>query len=402
MNSRFLDNTTPPHIVTLILVSGAGALTMNIFLPSLPSMADYFRADYAVVQLALSAYLASTAIVQLFIGPLSDRYGRRPVILVALAVFLVSTVVCFLTTNIWIFLVFRIIQATIASGFALSRAIVRDMVPTEQAASMIGYVTMGMALVPMIGPLIGGYLEEAYSWHASFYFLFVFGLIVFLAIYLDLGETNQDRSSSFSEQFRTYPELLRSRRFWGYSFTAAFGSGAFFAFLGGGPWVATNVLGLSPSRLGQYFMFVAGGYMFGNFLSGRYSTSLGTNRMMVLGSIVASAGMLLSIILFELGYLYPLSFFGPMFFVGVGNGLVLPNANAGMVSVRPRLAGSASGLGGAMMIGGGAGLSVFAGYLLEPGSNGMPLLILMFSSVFAGILSALYVIYIDRLVSASE
>lgn len=400
--ARFLDNKTPPHIVTLVLISGIGALTMNIFLPSLPAMSRYFEADYAIIQLAISGYLASTALIQIIIGPLSDRYGRRPAMLGALAVFMIATLVCMFSTTIEMFLAGRVVQASVASGFALSRAVVRDMVPAEQAASMIGYVTMGMALVPMVGPLIGGILEEYYSWHASFYALLAVGVLVTAVTWFDLGETNQARSASFGDQFRAYPELLRSRRFWGYTFTAAFASGAFFAFLGGGPWVATNVLDLSPSSLGAWFMIVAAGYMVGNFLAGRYSTNVGINWMMFSGNCVSATGMTFAITLFALELYQPLSFFGPMFLIGIGNGMALPNANAGIVSVRPQLAGSAAGLGNAMMIGGGAGLSFIAGLMLKPGSDGMPLLVLMFSSVFAGILSTLYVMYIDRLVAVGE
>jgi MFS transporter, DHA1 family, multidrug resistance protein len=139
--------------------------------------------------------------------------------------------------------------------------------------------------------------------------------------------------------------------------TAALASGSFFAFLGGGPWVASEVLGMAPAELGFYFGFIAAGYMIGNFLSGRYSGRVGLNRMMLLGGIVSSGGLIAGVAMLALGLLHPVSFFGSILFVGLGNGLSLPSANAGMVSVRPHLAGSASGLGGALMIGGGAALA---------------------------------------------
>jgi DHA1 family bicyclomycin/chloramphenicol resistance-like MFS transporter len=394
--SQTFDRRTPPRILTLVVLAGIGALNMNVILPSLPSLAAHFEADYALVSLAVSAYLGVTAALQVVLGPLSDRFGRRPVVLWSLAVFLLATIGCILAPTIGVFLFFRLLGAAVATGLVLSRAIVRDMVPPNEAASMIGYVTMGMALMPMVGPMIGGFLDEFFGWQSVLGFTLVVGLLAFWLIWSDLGETNGSPSSSFAAQFRSYPELVRSRRFWGYSLTAAFASGAFFAFLGGGPWVAGEILGLSPAALGFYFGFIALGYVFGNFLSGRYAARFGLNPMMLAGGLVATGGMAAAILLFALGFIHPLAFFGSILFVGLGNGLLLPSANAGMVSVRPHLAGSASGLGGALMIGGGAALAAATGALLGPGTGAWPLLAVMFLSSGLGILSTLYVIRVAR------
>ena len=393
----WLDRTTPPHILTLVLMTGVAALNMNIILPSLPSLSAHFGASYAVVQLAVSAYLALTAGLQLIIGPLSDRYGRRPVMLGAFGIFLAATVGCILAPTIEVFLACRLAQATVASAIALSRAVVRDTVGPDEAASRIGYVTMGMAVAPMIGPMIGGFLDQALGWQAVLWTTLGFGVVVTWLIWADLGETNTHMSASFGAQFRAYPELARSRRFWGYSATAAFASGAFFAFLGGGPYVATEILGMSPATLGFYFGFIAFGYMLGNYLSGRFSAQMGMNRMMLAGTVVSTAGMGAGLGLFTAGLQTPLSFFLPILFVGLGNGLTLPSANAGMVSVRPHLAGSASGLGGALMIGGGAALSATAGALIGPDTGAWPLLLIMFASSGLAIVSTLDVIRTARL-----
>jgi MFS transporter, DHA1 family, multidrug resistance protein len=394
---RAIDmRSKPPSIVTLVVLAGIAALNMNMLLPSLPSLARHFEADYAVVSLAVSAYLGVTALLQLLLGPLSDRYGRRPVVLFSLGIFLVATVGCILSPTIEVFLFFRLLGAAVASGIVLSRAIVRDMVPANEAASMIGYVTMGMAVMPMIGPMIGGFLDQVFGWEAVFVLTLVVGLAATWLIWHDLGETNAHRSSSFSAQFRSYPELARSRRFWGYALTASLASGAFFAFLGGGPWVASEVLGMAPAALGFSFGFIALGYMFGNYLSGRFAATVGINRMMLVGGIVATAGMTGALVLFAVGYSTAVAFFGSIMFVGVGNGLLLPSANAGMVSVRPHLAGSASGLGGALMIGGGAALAAVTGAMLGPGTGAWPLLATMFLSSSLGIVSTLYVIRVAR------
>jgi DHA1 family bicyclomycin/chloramphenicol resistance-like MFS transporter len=393
----WLDRSTPPHLVTLVLMTGIAALNMNMILPALPGLAEYFGAPYSVAALSISAYLGLTAVLQLIIGPLSDRFGRRPVIIGSFVVFLIATLGCILAPNIQVFLAFRMMQATIASALALGRAIVRDMVPASEAASQIGYITMGMALMPMVGPMAGGFMVETMGWQSIFAFTFLMGAAVLVLVWADLGETNLTPSGSFSQQFRAYPELFRSLRFWGYSATAATASGAFFALLGGGPWVATNVLGMSPSKLGFYFGFIAFGYMFGSFLSGRFSSRAGVNRMMMAGSIVASAGMTVALVFMAMGIVHPLTFFGPILFVGVGNGLLLPSANAGIVSVRPHLAGSAAGLGGALMIGGGAALSVIAGAMVGPQAGAWPLLWLMLVCTATGIASTLFVMRVARM-----
>lgn len=394
MPARFLDPQTPPHIVTLVLMAGIGALNMNIFLPSLPGMAAYFETDYAVVQLTVSLYLAGTALLQVFIGPLSDRFGRRPVMIAGLWIFLAATLLCVFAPTVEILLFGRVLQAAVIAGLVLSRAVVRDMVGPARAASMIGYVTMGMTLAPMVGPTLGGVLDQMFGWQANFVATFVCGVIALLVVWRDLGETNTAMSASFAQQFRAYPELLRARRFWGYTLTATFASGAFFSFLGGGPYVATNMLGMTPAELGYHFFFIAFGYMIGNFLAGRFSTVIGLNQMMVIGNTVAASGMVLAIALALGGLSHPMAFFGPIFFVGFGNGMTLPNANAGIVSVRPHLAGSASGLGGALMIGGGAALSVVASTLLSETSGPYPLLVVMLLSSLAGVAASLYVVYV--------
>ncbi len=393
---RFLDRTTPPHIFTLILIAGVSALSMNVFLPSLPKMTVYFDTEYRLIQLSVSAYLLCNAILQIIVGPISDRYGRRPVILYGFALFALATLGCIYAQTVEVFLAFRMLQGVVVVGIVLSRAVVRDMVPQDQAASMIGYVTMGMAIVPMIGPAIGGLLDEAFGWQANFWLLFALGLATLWVCWRDMGETATERSTSFAAQFRQYPELLMSRRFWGYCLAAAFGAGAFFAYLGGAPYVGSEVYGLEPGTLGIYFGAPALGYFLGNWVSGRYSVRYGINRLIVVGTVLTSMGLAVSLTLFYAGLGSVNIFFGFMTFVGLGNGLVMPNANAGLLSVRPHLAGSASGLGGAIMIGGGAALSALAGALLQPGRGAYPLLWIMLLSSTMAVICITYVLQRER------
>ena len=396
---RFLDRRTPPHILTLVLVAGVPALSLNIFLPSLPSMARHFGVEYHLIQLSVSLYLAMTAAVQLMIGPLADRYGRRSVLLLVTAIFVVASVGTILAPGYISFMICRMAQAAIAVGFVLSRAIVRDMVPEDQAASMIGYVTMGMSVVPMAGPVIGGALDEIFGWQATFALLALSGIGLFALIWADLGETGGRRQTSFLDQAREYPDLFRSQRFWGYCLSAAFASGAFFSYLGGAPFVGSEIFGLSPAALGIYFGAPAVGYMAGNFLSGLFSVRVGLNRMMLAGALVTLAGMTVLALVTLAGFVSPLIFFGFTTLIGLGNGILLPSANAGMLSVRPALAASAAGIGGALLIGLGAALSAMAGAVLTPTSGPMPLILLMLVTSAMSLACAIWVILRARAVA---
>ena len=374
----WLDRRGPPRLSTLVAIAGLSALNMNMILPALPELARHFGAAYSTAALAVSAYLALTGLLQLVIGPLSDRFGRRPVLLWTFGVFLVATLGCAFAPTIELFLFFRMAQASVASGIVLSRVIVRDTVPIDEAASQIGYVTMGMSLMPMLSPVAGGYLAETLGWASVMLATFAIGIVVFAVTWTDLGETNAAPSASLAAQIRAYPELLRSRVFWGYSLTTTLATGAFYAFLGGGPWVATEVLGMGASALGFHFGLIALGYLVGNFFSGRFASRVGLVGMMLLGGIVATLALAALLGQLAVGLATPTVFFGTLAFLGVGNGLLLPSANAGIVSACPGLGGSASGLAGAMTIGGGAALSVLAGALLGPESGAWPLIWLMF------------------------
>lgn len=394
--SRFLDRRSPPHIVTLVMLTGISALSTNVFLPSLPGMAVWFDAPYHLMQLSVALYLGLSAVLQVVVGPISDRYGRRRVLLGALGLFLLASLGTLLAPTVEIFLICRMAQALVAAGMVLSRAVIRDMVPDAEAASMIGYVTLGMSLVPMVGPVVGGVLDEAFGWQANFALLLGLGVVVTALVWADLGETIATRPTSLAAQIRQYPQLLGSTRFWGYALCAAFASGCFFAYLGGGPFVGTEVFGLTSAQVGAGFATSAVGYAAGNFLSGRFSVRIGMNRMVLWGSLMTAGGMGVLTAGTAAGLHHPAFFFGMMVAVGLGNGMILPNASAGLLSAQPQLAGTASGLGGAIMIGGGAALAALAGAVLGPGTGEMPLVLIMFASGLASVLAILWVLRQER------
>lgn len=380
-----------PSLITLVSISASAAFAINIFLPSLPAMARDYDVEYRFMQLSVSAFLAVSAVLQLLCGPISDLFGRRPVVLGSLLIFLLATLGTLLAPTAGWFMVFRMIQAVVTTGFVISRAIVRDMVPAEQAASMIGYVTMAMALVPMVAPTLGGVLDETLGWRANFIVMGVVGFGVLVLCAFDLTETARGGGVPLRQQIATYPILARSQRFWGYALAATLSAGSFYAFLGGAPFVGQAVLHLSPAEVGYWFAGPSIGYALGNFVTARMSTRLGMNRMILIGASICTLPLIVAVGFDLMGALTPLAFFGAVGVMGIGNGMVLPNANAGMMSVRPELSGTASGLGGAMAVAGGAGLAALAGALLHQESGAMPLLLIMLGSALSSVICIIWV-----------
>lgn len=380
--------TTPPRPATanLIAVAAIGPLALNIFSPSIPGMQRVFDVDYGTVQLTITLYLVGTAIAQLFYGPLSDRFGRRPLLLCGLGLFVLGSIASALAPSILWLLIARTIQAVGGcAGLVLSRAIVRDMHSREKSASMIGYITVGMVVAPMIAPLIGGYLDEWFNWRAGFLFVATAGCSVLIVSFWRLPETHFDLRPipGLRGVAVSYAGLLNSPDFRSYTLNAAFSSAAFFAFLAGGPYVAIELMGQSKSTYGLYFIAVAFGYMSGNLFTGRLAERLGTDRMITIGSSVSMIGATLMCVLALMGHVSLLTIFGPMVLVTFGNGLSLPSATAGSVSVNPRIAGAAAGLAGFLQMTVASCITLLVGYLQD--DNALPMIFVILASCFAAV-----------------
>lgn len=340
-------------LALLVGVAMVSPLGINMYAPSMSGMARSLSVDFAAIQLTFSVFLGTLAIGQLIVGPLSDRVGRRPVLLVGLTVFTLGSGLCTTARTFEVLIFGRIVQALGASAVVpLCRAVVRDVYARDKAASMYAYVTMGMSVSSMVGPLIGGLLD-GFGWRASFLCMTVCGAVALSSSYWRFHETRPGGHSitSTREMLRGYVDLVQSQVFWGYVLVVAFVSASFFVLIAGAPYILIELMGNTPAEAGFYCASMPVGYLFGGFTSGRFVVKAGPDRMVFAGTLLALLGMGVMGLAFACGIVHPLSISIPMFVVGVANGLVMPNGVAGAISVKPKLAGAAAGLSGSFQIG---------------------------------------------------
>jgi DHA1 family bicyclomycin/chloramphenicol resistance-like MFS transporter len=382
-NSRESHAARPWRLLPLLIAMTAiGPVTLNIVVPALPGMITRLGTDAATVQLTLSLFLLSLACAQLVLGPLSDRFGRRPVVLAGLALSVIASLGAIAASSIGALIAARIFQAAGAStGIVIGRAIIRDLYDRDRAAGMIGLVTTAMVIAPMVSPLIGGILDTAFGWEAIFIFITLMSGTVLAWAVLMLPETHHTRvSSSPAALLREWRALLVNAKFHAYVLAGALGSAPFFIFIGGGPHVVITLMGRSSAEYGLWFALSAFGYMVGNFTVSRLAQRVGLDAMIMAGIALGLGGAALMAVLFTVfpqgG---PLTVFVPQFIISYGNGLLLPNAIAGAVSIRPEAAGAASGLTGFVQMATGAAAAQTISMLFASSNDAMPMAWMMFA-----------------------
>jgi DHA1 family bicyclomycin/chloramphenicol resistance-like MFS transporter len=368
-------------LALLIAMTGVSSLSLNILVPAIPSLVAKFAADPASVQLTVSLYLLGLAVAQLVFGPLSDRFGRRPVVLAGLALATVASTAAIFASSIAALIVARVAQSLGAStGQTIGRAIIRDLYDREHAASMIGLVTSVVVLMPMAAPLIGGILDTLFGWGAIFVFTAALSVTVFAWAMLALPETHAFSTAPGGwGRFRAdLAALAVSPRFFGYALCAGFGSAPFFSFLGGAPYVVVTTLGHTSAEYGLWFFVPSIGFMAGNFAVSRLTGRLGIDTLIWWGIALTVAGCLLNLLVYLALPGWDMStIFLPQIIIGFGNGLLLPTSVAGAVSIRPQVAGTASGLTGFIQMAIGAAAAQIGGLVVAHATDAIPLLLLM-------------------------
>lgn len=358
-----LPGPVRPSVLLLIGMTGLGPFGMQIVIPSLPAIAAGLSASYAAVQLSLTLYLVGVACGQLLYGPLSDRFGRRPLVLVGLALFVLGALAAAASPNVEALIAARIVQAIGGcAGLVLGRAIIRDAWPRDKAAATLGLVSTAMAVAPMLAPLLGSLLEEAFGWRASLLACALGAAPLLLAVAWRLPETNHSpiKLPGLTGLAQAYGSVARSPLFRAHAAIMAFSTAAFFAFAAGSPLVAIGRLGEAPTTFAVAMIAISAAWMAGTWTAAKLSARWGGARMLSLGTGVTLAGGLLAAGAIFLPPSLPLLFL-PMAVIAVGNGISQPNAIAGALGARPQLAGTASGLMGAVQMGGGAIATVIVG-----------------------------------------
>jgi DHA1 family bicyclomycin/chloramphenicol resistance-like MFS transporter len=364
-------------LALLMAMTAIGPLSLNILVPATPGLVVSLNTEPATVQLTVSLYLVGLAVSQLALGPLSDRFGRRPVVLFGLALTVVASFAALLADSIGELIVARSFQALGAStGIVIGRAIVRDLYDRERAASMIGWVATVMVVAPMVSPLIGGLLDTAFGWETTFVFVGVWSLLVLAWAWFSLQETRPDHVTGGGIGFLIAEAraLIASPAFNAYVLAATLGSGTFFAFLGGSPHVTIGLMGESSASYGAWFIMTAFGYMMGNLAAAKLSPRFGVDTMIRAGLGFEMFGAILTIAivwLFPFGG--PATIFPSQFFISFGNGVLLPNCIAGAVSVRPHSAGTASGLIGFTQMAFGAAAAQATSWIASLSLTAMPM-----------------------------
>jgi len=349
---------TAPTIALAVLITSLvalGPLSTDFYLPAMPAIALALNTDVAMTQLTLSVFLVGFGVGQLAYGPLSDRFGRRPVLLVGMVIYVLATIACALAPTIETLIGARFLQALGAcAGPVLGRTIVRDIYGPQESARVLSYMSAAMALAPLVGPVLGGTLTVWFGWRSTFVFLTLFSAVQAVLVWRMLAETNQHRDPDAVRPGRmvgNFVILSRDRLYRGVLFCNGFAYGGMFAFISGSPFVFIGLYGFSPQAMGLAFSVMVSGFIVGTTVSGRFSRRVGAARLLYAGAVLGAIGGAVMLGLGLGGVTHPAGVMAPMWFVSCSIGLVMPNATAIGLAPYPKMAGSAASLMGFSQMG---------------------------------------------------
>jgi DHA1 family bicyclomycin/chloramphenicol resistance-like MFS transporter len=354
----------------LTAVVALGPISTDLYLPSLPGLLRHFDADVAEVQLTLSVFLIGLAVGQLVYGPLSDRFGRRPVLIGGMLIYVAASIACALAPSVPALIAARLVQAIGAcAGPVVCRAVVRDVHGREGAARILSYMGAAMALAPALGPILGGYVEAWLGWRANFAILCIYGAVGLALTMAFLPETAPHKGEpggGLDAALRGYLGLLGQRVYIGFVLSCSLAYGGIFCFISGSSFVFVDIIGLPPQRYGLCFGAIVLGYILGTLTGGRMTRRLGVEHMVKTGGLISAVGglgLVASVLAF--GATIP-GILVPTILYMVGTGFVLPNAMAGAIGPFPRIAGSAAALLGFVQM----GLAALGGAVIGHLANG--------------------------------
>jgi DHA1 family bicyclomycin/chloramphenicol resistance-like MFS transporter len=370
-------NIATSRVVLLLLVvmTGIAPISLYILVPALPVLATTFGRDISIAQMTVSLYMVGIALSQLIMGPLSDKFGRRPVLLGGLALMVAASVACIFAETLPQLIAARFFQALGgASGMVVSRAIIRDIYERDRVASMISLVVAALMIGQMVSPLTGGLIETAFGWRAIFYAVTIGAIAVAVGIAVALPETRRDRAAGGGGFRSDVGVLIKSRAFIGYVMCQVLASQIIFTFAGGGPYIVVTQMGRTSAEYGAWFATTGFAYLVGNLLCVRFAPRHSLEKLIWFGLALQLCGSLLNLLWSFTGWNEaPSWLFGTQMIVMVGNAFVMANSAAGAISIRPEAAGTASGAMGFLQQGIGALMSQFGAYLGGHSATTLPL-----------------------------
>lgn len=342
-----------PPIAFLGLLAAISPLSLGIPAQSIPDIADTFGATYGATQLIISAFLLSFAVSQLVVGPLSDRFGRKPVLYSGLLIYGMASVGAAFADSIELLILARVLQgAGGCAALVTPRAVVQDTYSGLDAARMMAFVAMLQSVAPAVGPIIGGAVDTYFGWRWIFGFLAILAGAMALGANLWLRETRPlhgGQPDSWTTIFMRYARLLNSRLYIGYTLAFAFGTTGFFGFLAVGPALLIEGQGLSPFGFSLSLMIIATQFVVGAYVSSRLVGRVGLDRILWVATIGITLPALPLLIFVESPGV--LTIVAPFVVFAFFNGFIFPNALAGATSVDPRIAGSAASFLGFAQLG---------------------------------------------------
>src|SRR5580693_2660836 len=372
------DNDSPASsrvmLMLLVAMTGIAPISLYLLVPALPKLATTFGRDISIAQMTVSLYMVGIACSQLIMGPLSDRFGRRPVLLAGLSLMVAASAACIFAESLPQLIAARFLQALGgATGMVVSRAIIRDLYSRERIGAMISLVIAVMMIAQMLSPLTGGLLETAFGWRSIFYVITAAAIVIAAAIALSLPETRRDRAEAGG--FRgDVGKLFRSRAFIGYVLCQVLASQIIFTFAGGGPYIVVMQMGRTSAEYGAWFATSGFAYLIGNLFCVRFAPRHSLEKLIWFGLALQLAGSLLNLGWGVAGLNQaPSWLFGTQMLVMFANAFVMSNSVAGAISVRPEAAGTASGTMGFLQMGIGSLVSQFGAYLGGHFTTPMPL-----------------------------
>jgi DHA1 family bicyclomycin/chloramphenicol resistance-like MFS transporter len=336
-----------PALWLLALITLSGTLAMHIFVPALPLVAADLGVSNAGVQLTVSAYIIGLSVAQLVYGPMSDHFGRRPVLFFGMGLFSVASVIALLAPNLPLLIATRFLQALGGgAGLVLGRAIVRDMTSGNDAARKQSLMNLMVMVGPGLSPLVGSLLAEVTGWRSIFAALSLLGLGNLFLIWRRLPETAGVEGRVRGGMLRSYGQLLRMPAFVGYAIGGGFATTALYAFIGAAPFIFVDQLHRPAAEVGAYLMFNIVGVWFGSFTASRLIGRFAAGRLMVVGNLISCVSAVTFLGLVLGGWLSVPTVIVPVLALSFGAGLASPMALSEALSVNPSIAGSASGLYG--------------------------------------------------------